>query len=415
MARISLINIGHELLNGRITNTNASRLGQMLQEHGYILARTVVIPDDPELILKTVQEEWATHDVVLMSGGLGPTRDDMTKHVLTGWWGTELVEHQPTLEFLYKRYAERGRAMNQLTKSQALAPKGAEVLHNPVGTAPGLGFSRDGKWLAAMPGVPYELFTMIEGHVLPRLLKDYPGNFFAKRVLRMANVSESEIALELEDIEDHFPEGVTMAYLPRMDGLWLEIKVEGEQEEEGKLTAALDKVADQIRHRMGSRIYAENGDSLPKLLGEAFAGAGQSLSVAESLTGGSLAAEVVSVSGSSRYFQGSVTAYSPEAKIAQLDVPKALISEKTVVSKEVAIAMAEGVRAKFRTDFAISTTGWAEAPDEDTKPGAWIGFSGPNGTDARWITHYYRRTVNIQRTVQQALSMLLQKVMEARA
>lgn len=410
MPNISLINIGHELLNGRITNTNASKLGAMLQETGYLLARTVVIPDDPEIITETVEREWQDHDVVLISGGLGPTKDDMTKHVLAAWWGTELEEHQPTLEFLLKRYKERGRDMNARTRSQAMAPIGAEVLHNPVGTAPGLGFSRDGKWLAAMPGVPYELFTMVEGHVLPRLKASFPGKVYLKSVLRMNNVSESVIAIQLEEIEEQFPPFITMAYLPRIDGLWLEIKGETTEKEAKKDQVTHAEIVEKIRLKLEGLIYTTTDKPLPELIGEALVKLGSTLSVAESLTGGGLASQIVSISGSSRYFQGSVTAYSPTAKTNLLGVPAELIAEKTVVSQEVAMAMAAGVKEKFGTDYAISTTGWAEAPDEETKPGAWLGYAGPDGVSAIWINHYYRRTVNIERTIGQALGMLLQKV-----
>lgn len=410
MPNISLINIGHELLNGRITNTNASKLGAMLQEAGYLLSKTVVIPDDPATITETVEREWRDHDVVLISGGLGPTKDDMTKHVLAAWWGTELEEHQPTVEFLLKRYQERGREMNALTRSQALAPIGAEVLHNPVGTAPGLGFSRDGKWLAAMPGVPYELFTMVEGHVLPRLKASFPGKVYLKSVLRMNNVSESEIAIQLEEIEKRFPAFITMAYLPRIDGLWLEIKGETTEADLSKDEAAHGKIVAAIRTKLDGLIYTATDKPLPDLIGEVLLAAKATLSVAESLTGGGLASQIVSVSGSSKYFQGSVTAYSPEAKTNLLGVSPEIIAEKTVVSAEVAVAMAEGVRRKFGTDYAVSTTGWAEAPDEETKPGAWLGYAGPDGVSAIWINHYYRRTVNIERTIGQALGMLLQKV-----
>lgn len=410
MPSISLINIGHELLNGRITNTNASKLGAMLQEAGYLLSKTIVIPDDPEIITETVEQKWQDHDVVLISGGLGPTKDDMTKHVLAAWWGTELEEHQPTLDFLYKRYQERGREMNDRTRSQALAPIGAEVLHNPVGTAPGLGFSRDGKWLAAMPGVPYELFTMVEGHVLPRLKASFPGKIYLKSVLRMHNVSESEIAIQLEEIEENFPPFITMAYLPRIDGLWLEVKGETIEAEEAKDKAIHKNIVEAIQARLDGLIYATTDKPLPELIGEALVAANATLAVAESLTGGGVASQIVSVSGSSRYFQGSITAYSPEAKTNLLGVSATLIAEKTVVSAEVAMAMAEGVRNKFGTDYAISTTGWAEAPDEETRPGAWLGYAGPDGVSAMWINHYYRRTVNIERTIGQALGMLLQKV-----
>lgn len=410
MTRISLINIGHELLNGRITNTNASKLGAMLQEAGYLLSRTVVIPDDPDTIQNTIEREWADHDVVLISGGLGPTKDDMTKHVLAKWWGTDLEEHQPTVEFLYKRYQERGREMNPNTRSQAMAPIGSDVLHNPVGTAPGLAFAKDGKWLAAMPGVPYELFTMVEGHVLPHLKRTYPRNIYLKSVLRMHNVSESEIAIQLEEIEEGFPPSISMAYLPRMDGLWLEIKTETTAEELIDNSAIHEKIVASIRSKLTGLIYTDTDKPLPELIGEAMVARSATLSVAESLTGGGLASQIVSISGSSRYFQGSVTAYSPEAKINLLEVSPELIAQKTVVSAEVAIAMAEGVKEKFGTDYAISTTGWAEAPDEDTRPGAWLGYAGPEGVSAIWINHYYRRTVNIERTIGQALGMLLQKV-----
>ncbi len=410
MASIFMINIGSELLNGLITNTNATKVGDLLQQGGYALNGVLMIPDQPERIREAVEDAWTAHDVVLVSGGLGPTKDDMTKHVLADWWGSELVEHAPTLEFLLARYAERGRTMNDLTRAQALVPAGAEVLHNPVGTAPGLGFSRTGKWLVAMPGVPFEMLTMIEGHVLPRLRQLHPSRRLLHAIIRMSNVSESEIAIRIEDLESGLPPHFSLAYLPRTDGLWLDLKAQAAPSEEAAVAEELAQWQAKFVERL-PRVYANNDAALPGLLGQALLATGGTLAVAESLTGGALAARVVSESGASRYFVGSVTAYSPAAKTALLDVPAALIEEKGVVSADVAMAMAAGVREKFGSTFALSTTGWAEAPKDDpNKAGAWIGFSGPNGSEAMWLTHYYRRLVNIERTVEQALVFGLEKI-----
>ncbi len=410
MINICLINIGTELLNGRITNTNATEVGKMLQEAGFSLAQTIVIPDSVEAIRRTVEESWRCHDVILISGGLGPTKDDVTKHVLAEWWGGELVEHQPTVEFLYRRYEEHGREMNPLTRSQALVPEGAEVLHNPVGTAPGMSFSKDGKWLVSMPGVPFEMRTIIEGHVIPRLKDQHASEVFLTSVIRLSNVSESEIALEIEDLEEALPEGLSLAFLPRMDGLWLELRGVASKVEADYLQDKLHQHVTAFRDRLGTRVYADNDFPLPKLLGEALLKQEASIAVAESLTGGKLAARIVSVSGASRYFEGSVTAYSLEAKTQHLGVPEPLIREKGVVSKEVAMAMAEGVQKAFGTTYALSTTGWAESPDEGTRPGAWVGYAGPDGTDAKWVSLFYRRSVNIDRVVERALAIALQKV-----
>ncbi len=413
MTSISLINIGSELLNGRIVNTNATRIGQMLQEAGFLLGRIVVIPDDPALIRQAVEEAWSQHDVVLISGGLGPTKDDMTKHVLATWWGTPLVEHAPTLAFLYRRYEERGRQMNELTKAQAMAPDGAEVIPNPVGTAPGLGFFRDRRWLVAMPGVPFELFQMMEEQIIPRLCAQYPGLQYLKTVLRLRNVSESEIAIQLLDIEDALPPHFSLAYLPRTDGLWLELKAIASVETEVATRELLQTIAAQMHDRLRVHVYATNDAPLPQLLGEVLQAQEATLAVAESLTGGALASRIVSVSGSSRYFLGSVTAYSPEVKIAMLRVSPAIIKAHTVVSPEVAIAMAEGVKSLLGSVFAISTTGWAEAPDPRTPVGAWIGFAGLGASEAHWVSMSHPRAVVIERVVEQALALALEKVRNA--
>lgn len=411
MTSISLINIGTELLNGRIVNTNATEVGARLKAAGFGLSEILTIPDTRTAIQAAVTDGWSQHDVVLITGGLGPTRDDVTKQVLADWWGQPLEEHAPTLAFIRKRYAERGREMNPLTRAQALAPAGCEVIANPVGTAPGLSFAREGKWLVAMPGVPFELTTMLDEQILPRLLRDYDHEYHLTEVLRLRNVSESEIAMQLADLEDQFPPHLSLAYLPRHDGLWLELRATATEATHPQVKQELTQMAHAMAVRFPERLYARNDRPAPELLGEALLQRDETMAVAESLTGGGLAADIVSVSGASRYFLGSVTAYTIPMKLRLLGLSETLIREHGVVSQEVAAAMATAIREQTGATWSLATTGWAEAPDEQTAPGAWIGLAGPNGVDTEWVRLYYRRQVNIQRVVAAALTFALEKVL----
>lgn len=409
---ISFITVGTELLKGTIINTNAARAGQLLREQGYALHRVVSIADDKADIADTVREELTHSEVVLVSGGLGPTKDDITKFTLAEVFGAkEYVWHQPTLDHLEARYRSRGRALNELTRRQALVPEVCEVVPNRMGTAPGMCFRQANKQLYAMPGVPFEMLTILGEEIIPRLKQAFPAEAIATQFLRIHGVGESDVALRMEPIEGALPPEVSLAYLPRVDGIWLEISARLPADQQARADAAVGQAAERIFALFRQETYTRETLPLSQLVQNAYREKSLTLAVAESLTGGQVAAALVSVSGASHFFKGSITAYFTQIKTELLGVPQALIDAHGVVSEPVAQAMAEGVRARFMTDVGLATTGLAEA-DGDTPPQAWIAYADRQRAEARHLTLIYDRPNNLERVTNQVLIFALQKVRE---
>ena len=407
MPAITFITIGSELLRGRIVNTNATEVALLLRRHGFALDRVLTIADTAEAIRQAVTESLRDSEVILLSGGLGPTRDDITKHTLAALSGCPLEWDEPTRVQLAARYAARGRSLNPLTAQQALVPRGWEVLPNAVGTAPGLAWAPEGRWLVAMPGVPFELLHLLEQEVVPRLQARYPTATYGQQVLRLHGITESEAAGRMETLLPELPDALEISYLPRHDGLWIELGLR--QVGADGPPPGLTQAAGAIAQLFGPLCYATDDAPVAALLQEACRSRGLTLAVAESLTGGAIAAAVVEVSGASHFFRGSVTAYATEVKVQTLGVDQALIEQHGVVSAPVAQAMAEGVRRCLGADIGLATTGWAE-PSGDEPAQAWIGYADAQGQDSLFAALRYPRGVNITRVAQQALIFALKKV-----
>jgi nicotinamide-nucleotide amidase len=396
MPRISFITIGNELLKGRIINTNAAKVGAMLRQHGYALDRVVTISDEGEAIRQAVAQEWANHEVVLLSGGLGPTRDDITKHTLATWFGSRLEMHAPTLVYLEERYAARGRVLNARTRDQALAPVDAEVIPNPKGTAPALAFARDGKWLVAMPGVPFELLYLIEAEVIPRLKQRYAGELFRQRVFRLGNVSESEVALQMDALEDQLPSGLSIAYLPRADGLWLELNLCCVPEELVAGEGALEKTAAQVRERFRDRIYADTDLDLAHLVVDRCAREGHTLAVAEQLSQGQLGIYLSEADPTAAVYLGG-----------QLLPQKQLLGENEAGSEALARQLAKTIREQSGTTYGLAT--YARAGERE----ACIVVDSAQGSQLSRMLLLSDRQENRQRSAWHALQLVWKKLNQA--
>ncbi|MCI4666729.1 MAG: nicotinamide-nucleotide amidohydrolase family protein [Bacteroidia bacterium] len=410
MTRISFINIGNELLKGTIVNTNASNAGLILRKFGYRQHRVVMIPDTKEAIKSSLEEELNHSDVVFISGGLGPTKDDITKYTLAEHFGGDWVLHQPTLDFITDRFKRAGLELNELTQGQARVPDSCEVMLNERGTAPGMIFNKDGKYVFSMPGVPYEMLYMLEFKAIPKIQSFFPSQAYHFHTFRLAGIPESDVANRMETIEEELPQSIQIAYLPRLDGLWLELSAQQENEEEtiADLEAAITKVRELFKDKSyaeGDRLIAEEVQSL-------FLDKKITLATAESITGGRIGARLVEVSGSSTYFKGSVVAYDVEVKKDLLKVPSKLIEEHGVVSEEVALAMAEGVRKLLNADVGLATTGYAES-GENHAPEVWIALSGESFAFSRHARLRTVREVNLDRTAYYAMQLCLKKLKEA--
>lgn len=408
--KICFLAVGGELLKGRIVNTNLTQAGLMLRENGYNFTREVVIPDDREAILKALEQELEENNILIMSGGLGPTKDDITKKTIAEYFQVGLKEDTETLAQLKAFFEFRKIAFTDKNAAQALVPENCEVMLNKKGTAPGMCFRVNGKLLFSMPGVPFELMYLLEYEVLPRMKAQFPPLFYQNHILRVWGIPESFIADRIEKIEKELPETLDISYLPRLDGVWLECTLRGEIAEKTQINEALQQGIELIKQELSEFIYTEGKQSLPEEILSLFTQNQLTLAVAESMTGGNIMGKLVRISGTSAYLKGGVTVYFTEMKTQILGVSADLIQEKGVVSEEVAIAMAEKVRAFTRADVGLSITGFAQKSDKFTSAQAWIGYSDKRGNLARHETFISDREVNIERAVSGALIFLMRNI-----
>lgn len=409
--KITYLAVGSELLKGRIINTNLTNAGEMLRKYGYDLSRGVEIQDTREAIVAAVESEMQNADVVLMSGGLGPTSDDITKKTLAEIFGAQLVMHQPTLELLRGYFERRGKKISPRNEEQALVPDNCEVLLNLRGTAPGMLFRKEGKILVSMPGVPHEMLYLLENEVIPKIKQSFEKVHFQNHIFRVIGIFESNLADKIRDIEENFPPCLDISYLPRIDGIWLELTVRGAEKETENLTEILQKNVLLLRERLSDFLYTEGKLSLEEEILQLCKGKNVTLAVAESITGGTITSKLVKVSGASNYLKGGITTYFTETKTQILGVNTEIIEKEGVVSAEVAMKMAEGVKNLFKTDFAIATTGYAEPPVKGEFGSVWLGFAGKNGElQAQRQTLPYDRQNNIERAACLAMIFLLQNL-----
>ena len=415
MTQIATLSIGTELLKGSTINTNASFIGQELRTAGYMMNETLVVHDVPSQMRKAFDFLLADHDVVITTGGLGPTTDDLTKDILMEHFGGELVRHEPTWDNIRAIFQKFGRKVNPSNERQAMVPTSARVMMNPIGTAPGLHFEKDGKHLFALPGVPFEMKNLISTEVLPFLLEKFPPGFQASDMIRSFGITESAAAEKMKVLWPNLPRTVEFAYLPGYDGLRVEMTVRGPEDEAEALKKDLQTAKERIAESFKNYIYALEDTTLEEVLGKELKLNEKTIATAESMTGGTIAQKIVSVSGASKYFLGSVVAYHTDVKVNVLGVPAQTIEERGLVSSETAREMAEGVRKLLKADIGLATTGNAEENPTDPhfqEKGVWIGVSWEGGGFSEFYPLFHRRDTNIQRGANAALAFALKAVKE---
>lgn len=409
MQSSNIISVGDEILIGQIVNTNAAYLGDKLYSVGIPLAKITVVGDDVDELLSEFEHSLKNFDVTIITGGLGPTHDDVTKPALVRFFDDELVTDKRVLEHVKKFFEARKIVMPAVNEGQALVPKKSRVIWNENGTAPGLWIEKDSKVFVALPGVPYEMKPMVDNFVLPELARKFSassGMALAQKTLLTTGIGESSLYELLGDIDSVVGDN-KLAFLPSAFGVRLRINAHGTDMAEA--ISKLETTEKKIRKTAGEFIYGENDETLELVIGNLLRERGLKLAVAESCTGGKISSRIVSISGSSDYYLGGVCAYANEEKIRHLNVSRESLDKHGAVSKEVAIEMAEGVRKAFGADVAVSTTGIA-GPKGQT-PGkpvglVWIGFSSEGKSYAREYHFGNRRDVNIDRASQKALDML---------
>jgi nicotinamide-nucleotide amidase len=405
--RIALLNIGTELLKGRTVNTNAAWLGRRLFAAGLSLNEVAVVHDEGDAIAQSLLRLMDGHDAVIVTGGLGPTKDDITKHRLKDIFGGEWVTHQPTLERLEEWSRLRNRTMNEAMRQQASLPSSCTPLVNRIGSAPGMAFRQGPKWVFAMPGVPSEMQILIEEQVLP-LIAEHATPWITAQV-RLFGKSEAEIALEMEAMEAGFPEGLRISWLPTSGEVKIELSLpagEGSQ-------AALDAVRVQLETHFAKWHVTSDELPLAAVLGRELRARGLGIACAESCTGGAIAAALTAISGSSDYFRASLVTYTEDAKQQLLGVPQPLIQAHTVVSAEVAAAMAVGARQRTGAEVAIATTGALVAVKDDpvyAKPVVHIAVATDAGVEQIQLALWQDRASNRLMVVNAALFLALKQV-----
>lgn len=413
MANASICTIGDEILIGQIVDTNSSRISGALEEIGVRVTRMLSFGDEHEEIVSNLTNELKHNDIVITTGGLGPTKDDITKAALAEISGSkEYVVNDEQLRVVHEILHARGLDVLDINKAQALVPDSCEVIVNRLGTAPVMVFrfpaSRFGHkaTLYALPGVPFEAIGAVPDVVKDIKAHESLSDIFHKCVM-VFGLAESALSKLIEPWEDSLPEDIHLAYLPNpLTGVRLRLSIYGgeRQDEERRIKAEFDR----LRPILGDMIYSDKDDTLESAIGAVLRGSGKTLSVAESCTGGKISSLITSVPGSSEYYLGSVTSYAISVKEGILGVPEAIINEYGVVSSEVAAAMAEGVRKVTGSDYAVSTTGLAGPGGDERNPvgTVWIGIAGPNGT--KTVTKVYKndRKRNIDRFAAAALNEL---------
>lgn len=361
--KTAIVTIGDEILIGQIVDTNSAWMAHQLTLTGFEVEEIQSIGDDAQQIKDTINDLFQRVDVILLTGGLGPTKDDITKKTLCDYFGTELVFDDSVLENI-QQVISSFASLNELTRNQAYVPKDCTVIQNRVGTAPITWFDYKGKVLVSMPGVPHEMKFVMENEILPRLQQKYDIEAYLKRVFIVKGYTESALAMYIADFEDNLPEGFGLAYLPSLGLMKLRLFVRGEQR-----LPELNEQVNKLKGLLGEAIVAEDDIILEKILGERLFERGLTLGTAESCTGGNIAHMITSMAGSSNYFKGSIVSYANEVKVNVLQVSQESLNKFGAVSEAVAIDMAKGAQRVLNIDCSIATTGIA-GPDggTDEKP-----------------------------------------------
>ncbi|RQW02914.1 MAG: competence/damage-inducible protein A, partial [Calditrichaeota bacterium] len=406
-----IISIGNELLNGNTVNSNATFIARRLHETGVDVVWVQTIRDVAADITHALETATGRADIMMVTGGLGPTHDDVTKKVVADFFDSELIFNEEVFKQVKERFEGRGVRMPEVNRSQAMVPKDARLMSNPAGTAPGLIFEENDKLLFVMPGVPREMKSIMEESVIPFLKKHCLECHVQVDFFRTTGIAESAIYEELEKELEQF-KSYEIAFLPGYNGVDMRVIRSGADMDNQE---KFDKFKNILYNHIGVHIYSTDRREMEEVLGGIFRERGLTVAVAESLTGGLVQDRLTNVSGSSEYYMGGVVAYSNEAKISLLKVSKATLKEHGAVSGEVAGQMAQGVCKVFGTDVGISTTGIAgPTGGTETKPVGlvYVGMSYRGEVHVRKHLFGKNRDINKQRSAQAAMELARRVILE---
>lgn len=406
-----IITIGDELLIGQTVDTNSAWIGAELSNIGFDIIRKISIHDLRKDILDTLAETEGKAEVVLITGGLGPTSDDITKQTICEFFGTRLIINDEVLAMVTEMIKKRNFPMNENNRKQAEVPESCRVLKNEAGTAPGMWFGKDKTIFAFMPGVPYEMKYLMKEHVIPELKKRFTSQVIIHRNIMTYGAPEAMLAEMLEGFESSLPSYIRLAYLPA-SGI-IKLRLTGTGPERLVLQDKMEEMVKKLYQIIPDLIFGENEDPFEVVVGKLLLKKRQTICTAESCTGGNIAHLITSVPGSSSYFSGSVVAYDNKVKENILGIPAEVISKYGAVSEEVARLMAEGARRIMETDYAVATTGIA-GPDggTDSKPVGTIciAVASEHGTVSEKHIYGNERIININRFSIAALSLARKQI-----
>ncbi len=404
--KVELISIGDELLIGQTVNTNASWIGEQLAKRGVEVENAVTIKDDKQSIISALDVALKRSEVVIITGGLGPTKDDITKKVLTNYFKTELVINEEVLTRVRGFFEMRGKEMLDINIQQAALPKSATILHNQVGTASGMWFEEKGKVIISLPGVPYEMKHLLSTQGFDLLMGRFGVQELYNQTIQFQGVGESYLADKISDIEDVLAKkNIKLAYLPSTG--MLRLRFTGASSDEVKKT--ISETINELYNRLPKYLFGGEGKGLSEVVGDLLVEENATVGTVESCTGGALAKEFVQIAGSSRYFEGSIVSYSNELKASIVGVEEDVLKEFGAVSEEVVLQMAKNGRKKLNVDYCIATSGIAgPTGGTDEKPVGlvWIAIAGPEITRAFRFQFGNHRGRNIQSTVLTGLNLL---------
>ncbi len=411
---VQIVTVGDEILIGQIIDTNSAWMGQQLNLIGARVIKKTAIGDDHGEIIQSINEGFANASIILMTGGLGPTKDDITKKAIADFFDVEMVLDQPTYDRIKAYFTKLGRTVpEEALYTQCLMPTNTTLLLNKMGTAPGMWFEKEGKVLVSMPGVPYEMEYLMENEVLPRLKAHFPAKPIAHRTILTVGEGESNIAKRIEAFEDSLPANIKLAYLPGMGQVRLRLTGTGDDEME--LHNLLDVKAKELENLIPEIVFGYGDALLEQAIGEMLRLRGLTIGTAESCTGGYVAHHITSISGSSAYFQGSIVSYSNEIKIKILGVKPETLDQYGAVSEQTVIEMVQGALDVLNVDIAIAVSGIA-GPGGGTpeKPVGlvWLAIGNRSIIRTQEVRSGRDRLKNIQYSGTMALNLIRQFLQE---
>lgn len=392
----SIITIGDEILFGHILDTNSKWLSQELNKVGVKILEKKSIGDDYDQINDSVKNSLSNYDITILTGGLGPTNDDITKNCLNDYFKGKLIYHEKTLNHIKNIFAKRNLEFTTKNKNQALVPDTCKVLHNKFGTAPGMVFKDENKILISLPGVPFEMKSLFEDECKKVILENFDLPKIFHRIIKTVGIGESWLSDLIQNWENNLPENIKLAYLPSIGRV--KLRLTGFGDDLKKIEKDIKKEEEKVIPLIDKYVFGYDSDELEKIIGDLLKSKNKDLSIAESCTGGFVSNLITSIPGSSKYFKGSLIAYSNNIKIEELGISPNTINNFGAVSKETVEEMAKNIRTKFKTSIGIASSGIA-GPGGGTKDKpvgtVWIAYSDEKITVSKKLNLTERRDVNI--------------------